>query len=130
MVYAGSVKSGLRSFGEGWSEDQITRFILSGEVGVAKALVGQVDSDSDSHLAYRTITHVPYNVQTTPDLKFHALVTETGTERLELAKASGDRKGKGERSGVHSPRARTAEMVSLRRLRPGKHSLPTTTTRG
>ena len=77
MVYAGSVKSGLRSFGEGWSEDQITRFILTGEVGVAKALVGQVDSDSDSHLAYRTITHVHYNVQNTPELKFHDMVTDS-----------------------------------------------------
>jgi hypothetical protein len=102
MVYAGSVKSWLRGFREAWSEDQITRFILTGEVGVPKALVGQVDSDSGSHVAYGTITHIPYNVQPRPELKFHALVTETGTERLELAKASGDRKGKGERGSLAS----------------------------
>jgi hypothetical protein len=87
MVYAGSVKSWLRSFGEAWSEDQITRFILTGEVGVPKALVRQVDSDSGSHLAYGTITTYPTTYKPRPELKFHALVTETGTEWLELAKA-------------------------------------------
>jgi hypothetical protein len=63
-VFPGSVLDGLRrvakelvdEFCGAWSEDQVTRFILTGEVGVPKALVGQVASDSSEHLTYGTIT--------------------------------------------------------------------------